>query len=72
MRFIFLAMILALAKIAQSAAVPHSHVVHERRDATYLKQWVKREKLSSTAILPMRIGLKQRNLHRGHEFLMDM
>jgi tripeptidyl-peptidase I len=72
MRFIFLELILAFAATAQGAAVSHSHVVHERRDARSLKQWVKREKLSFTAILPMRIGLKQRNLHRGHEFLMDM
>jgi tripeptidyl-peptidase-1 len=71
MRVPSLALVLAVTATAQGAAVPHSHVVHEKREVTS-SQWVKREKLSSTVILPMRIGLKQRNLDRGHDFLMDV
>jgi tripeptidyl-peptidase I len=70
MRSIFLEFLLAFVATAQSAAVP-SHVLHEKRDPASSKQWVRREKPASTEILPMRIGLKQRNLHRGHDFLMD-
>ena len=62
---------LSLAAAAQSVAIPHSQAAHEKRDAASSK-WVKREKLDSATILPMRIGLKQRNLHRGYDFLMDV
>jgi tripeptidyl-peptidase I len=72
MRFDFLKLLLAFAAAAQSAAVPNSHVLHEKRDPSSSKQWVKRDKLSPTVMLPMRIGLKKRNLYRGYEFLMDM
>jgi hypothetical protein len=71
MRFNFLKFLLAFVATAQSAAVPSSHVLHEKRDPASSKQWVRREKPASTEILPMRIGLKQRNLDRGHDFLMD-
>lgn len=63
--------LLALSVTAKSAAVPNTHVLHEKRDLSS-SQWVKRERLSSNALLPMRIGLKQRNLDRGHDFLMDV
>jgi tripeptidyl-peptidase-1 len=72
MRFRVSGLFLAFATTAENAAVPNSHVLHEKRNPSSSKHWMKRDKLSSTAILPMRIGLKQRNLHRGHEFLMDM
>jgi tripeptidyl-peptidase I len=71
MRVTCVALALLLAATAQGAAVPNSHVVHEKRDVPPSK-WVKREKVSSSYILPMRIGLKQRNLDRGDEFLMDV
>jgi tripeptidyl-peptidase-1 len=71
MRLLSLSVVLAGAAIVHSAAVPSTHVVHEKRDVS-TKKWVKREKLSSRAILPMRIGLKQRNLHRADDFLMDV
>lgn len=72
MRFSSLMLIIGVAATVQSAAVPKSHALHERRDAASSKQWVKREQLSPSAILPMRIGLKQQNLEHGHEYLMDM
>lgn len=71
MRLSLIPTVLAVAVAAQAATVPSSHIVHEKRDVASSK-WVKREKLASSVILPMRIGLKQRNLHRGHEFLMDV
>ena len=70
MRVSALAILLAVAATSQGAAVPQTHVVHEKREVT--SQWIKREKLPSRAILPMRVGLKQQNLHRGEELLMDV
>ncbi|KAH8821627.1 peptidase S8/S53 domain-containing protein [Xylogone sp. PMI_703] len=64
-------LVLALVAVVQSAAVPNTHVVHEKRDSAP-KSWVKRDKLHPKALLPMRIGLKQQSLDRGYEFLMDV
>jgi Pro-kumamolisin, activation domain len=72
MRFISLALFLASITIIQGVAVPYTHVLHEKRDAAVLKRWVQREKLDSSTILPMRIGLTQKNLDHGHEFLMEV
>ncbi|KAG4436952.1 hypothetical protein IFR05_007565 [Cadophora sp. M221] len=72
MRFSILGLAFGIAATAQSAAVPKSHVLHEKRDATSSHQWVKREQISSSAILPMRIGLKQQNLENGRDYLMDI
>lgn len=72
MHFLTVGIALGFAGIALSAAVPHSHAVHEKRDATSAKKWVKRDRLSADVPLPMRIGLAQRNLHLGHDFLMDV
>jgi tripeptidyl-peptidase-1 len=61
------------ALAAQAAAVPFqtSHVVHERR-GYILKAWVKRNKLDARAELPVRIGMTQRNLDKGHDLLMEV
>ncbi|CZR58938.1 related to tripeptidyl-peptidase I [Phialocephala subalpina] len=72
MHLLSLGVVFGLAASALTAAVPHSHIVHEKRDATVAKKWVKREKLPADTRLPMRVGLKQRNLHRGHDLLMDV
>lgn len=72
MRFSILWFAIGIAATGQCAAVPKSHVLHEKRDATTSHQWVKREQIPSSAILPMRIGLKQQNLENGHDYLMDM
>lgn len=60
------------ALVASVAAAPSSsHKIHERRsDAP--KKWMKRDRVSSKAVLPMRIGLTQSNLHRGDDLLMEM
>lgn len=41
-----------------------SHVVHEKRDSRNL-EWSALSRLDPDAILPLRIGLKQRNLDQG-------
>ncbi|KAH8885350.1 subtilisin-like protein [Thozetella sp. PMI_491] len=52
--------------------VPKSHVIHEQHDKIHLEGWAKREYADPSALLPMRIGLKQSNLQKGHDLLVDM
>ncbi|KAF2800034.1 subtilisin-like protein [Melanomma pulvis-pyrius CBS 109.77] len=58
--------------IAVSSALPaasqQSHVVHEKRDRAPAK-WTKRSRMDPSHVLPVRVGLAQRNLDRGMEFL---
>ncbi|KAE8444410.1 hypothetical protein EG329_000610 [Mollisiaceae sp. DMI_Dod_QoI] len=72
MHFLTVAIVVGFAATAFTVVVPRSHAIHEKRDATAAKKWVKRGKLSPDTRLPMRVGLKQRNLHRGLDFLMDV
>jgi tripeptidyl-peptidase-1 len=56
----------------QGAVVPnHGLAVHERRHAPH-REWIKRDRISPRAKLPVRIGLKQRNLEKGYNFLMEV
>ncbi|KAF3394531.1 Tripeptidyl-peptidase sed1 [Penicillium rolfsii] len=59
----------AVAVIAMPA--PHEYVVHERRDHIP-SSWIQGKKLDGSTILPVRIGLTQSNLDRGHDLLMGM
>lgn len=52
--------------------IPSSHTLHERHLPHWSREWTKRSKVPKSQILPMRIGLKQRNLEAGHDVLMDM
>ncbi|KAI1458579.1 subtilisin-like protein [Annulohypoxylon moriforme] len=47
-------------------------LVHERRDAHHERSWNKLDRAPSDDIFEMRIGLKQQNLDRGYELLMDV
>ncbi len=53
-------------------AVPPSHVRHERQEPQHADGWVVRRPADPAALLPMRIGLRQPNVQRGHDKLMDM
>lgn len=73
-----LQLLLLGALAATATAVPspgthgsRPHVVHEER-AQAPRSWIKRNAVPGEAMLPMRIGLKQRNLERGHDLLMDV
>ncbi|KAF7959745.1 hypothetical protein EAE96_001354 [Botrytis aclada] len=48
-----------------------SFVSHEKRNTPHT-QWMKRDRIASTTLLPVRIGLTQGNLEKGHDFLMDV
>ena len=67
--------LLVLGTVAEPVnrrVVPRSHSLHERQHEDIGTQWQKRERIPADSLLPMRIGLKQRNLRDGHERLMDM
>jgi len=60
-----------VAGLAAPTVRPGSYVVHEsRRD--FPKTWVKRSTISSVVKVPVRVGLTQRNLHKGYELLMEV
>jgi tripeptidyl-peptidase I len=55
-----------------SCAPATNYVVHEKRqagDSTWLPRDVE---IDSRTVLPFSIGLTQQNLHKGHDFLMDV
>ncbi|KAI1374799.1 subtilisin-like protein [Hypoxylon crocopeplum] len=53
-------------------SIPDTHVQHEKRTAVQARSWTKVERAIPDAILPMRVGLKQRNLRSGHDLLMEI
>jgi tripeptidyl-peptidase-1 len=61
--------VLAVGSLATPIAQPL--VVHEKRSPVPAG-WTRRDVLDRRAILPMRIGLTQGNLHKGHDWLMDV
>lgn len=56
---------------AAAIAAPAGHVLHEKRDLVS-PVWVKKHAIEPHARLPMRIGLTQSNLDKGHDMLMDV
>jgi tripeptidyl-peptidase-1 len=68
----FLQFILVGALAPQAAAIPFTnHVVHERRDYVP-KSCIKKGRLDGAAELPVRIGMTQSNLGKGHDLLMEV
>jgi tripeptidyl-peptidase-1 len=72
MRFSILAAIAATAALASAVPAASDHVLHEKRSEAP-KNWVKRSRMVNGGIkLPMRIGLTQTNLDKGHDLLMEV
>lgn len=63
--------IAALAALTDARPAPAGHVLHEKRHVAS-QSWIKRDRVAADAILPIKIGLKQQNLHKGEEYLMDV
>jgi tripeptidyl-peptidase-1 len=63
-----LAVVTALAALSSAAPFTIKHVVHEER-VKPPSEWIKTSRIESSAILPIRIGLTQSNLHKGPEYL---
>lgn len=53
-------------------SIPDTHVQHEKRTTVQARSWTLVQRAVPDAILPMRIGLKQKNLQSGHDLLMEM
>ena len=66
-----LAIVAAIAVLSSAAPASFKHAVHEKRGAPS-SDWVKVARIESTAILPMRVGLTQSNLDKGHDLLMEV
>jgi tripeptidyl-peptidase-1 len=60
------------SEVQTKREVPSTHSLHERHLPLWSHQWTRKSKVPDTKILPMRIGLKQRNLEAGHDKLMEM
>jgi tripeptidyl-peptidase-1 len=59
--------------VAGSMALPSSsHIVHERRSEALMRGWEKREAADPNAMVPVRIALKQSNIEKGDDYLMEM
>jgi tripeptidyl-peptidase-1 len=63
----------AIAAVAHGAPAPAPArlVLHEERQSA-ASDWVKGARIEGDAVLPMRIGLTQTNLHRGEDLLKEM
>ena len=54
---------------ASALAIPAGHVLHEKREVAH---HLEKRRVHSSAIIPVRIALKQRNLETGHDRLMEV
>lgn len=63
-----------LAGLAASAlAMPSgSHVLHEKRDTSSPHGWTKREAASGDTKVPVRVALKQNNLDKGMDYILEV
>jgi tripeptidyl-peptidase-1 len=71
MRFSTVGLVAALAVCAAAVPSPSAPVLHEKRHYTPAP-WTKRDRLASDATVPVRIGLRQSNLDKGYDFLMEV
>ncbi|TVY83605.1 Tripeptidyl-peptidase sed1 [Lachnellula suecica] len=71
MQFLQFALLGALAVEAAVVPFPAGHVLHERRSYAP-KAWAKRDRVDGSALLPVRIGMTQSNLDKGHDLLMEV
>lgn len=70
-----LALLVGAALAGLSSAAPSSHadphVIHEKRDGLPIA-WKHHSRAERSTVLPVRIGLKQRNLEYGSSYLDDV
>lgn len=71
MQLLSLLVLLAAAAFTVAAPAPVTPVLHEKRESAP-RTWVKRSRVDPTAVLPVRIGLRQRNLESGPTLLNEV
>jgi tripeptidyl-peptidase-1 len=57
--------------VSKKREVPVSHILHERQLDHWSRSWEKRGKVPASALLPMRIGLRQSNIEQGRSMLAE-
>jgi tripeptidyl-peptidase I len=71
----FLSVAAAAALLSACAAAPSArnlnHVLHEKRGAEP-HQWTRRDRAAAHENMPIRIGLRQRNLEHAERFILDV
>jgi tripeptidyl-peptidase-1 len=71
MRFFPSILVLLSVALDVSSSPTAGHVLHEKRSSPP-PLWVKRSKLDSRTVIPVKIGLNQRNLERAEDFIYDV
>lgn len=75
MRYSFTAALLG-ALAVQALALPSTpyvnNAVHEKRNEIQQRRWVRGNPVEADHILPVRVGLKQSNLDKGMEYLLEV
>ncbi|KAI1827579.1 peptidase S8/S53 domain-containing protein [Xylaria intraflava] len=71
MRFSTLAVTLASSAVSSLAAPSGKHVLHEKRGAVP-HLWEKRDRAAPSQVLPIRIGLRQRNLENAERYIYEV
>lgn len=66
----FLAALAALLSLIH-AAPRSAYSLHQKRNVVG-SQWARRDRVDSSALLPMRIALTQRDLHKGYDWVLDV
>lgn len=61
----------AFALTCSAAPASTKHVLHEKRDSIP-HQWTKRDRAMANHVLPIRIGLRQKNLEHAEKFIYDV
>ncbi|KAL4921471.1 peptidase S8/S53 domain-containing protein [Aspergillus aurantiobrunneus] len=64
-------LVLYLATVLTTVLGAGTHIIHERREVLP-GSWTGETRLAGQEVLPVRIGLAQSNLDRGHDLLMDV
>lgn len=65
---------LLIGYLAVASAAPRltNAVVHEKRAIGSQSSWIKRDAVPGATRLPVRIALKQRNLDKGMDYLLEV
>jgi tripeptidyl-peptidase-1 len=68
---LFAAVATVLLVTSSAVPTPSNHVLHEKR-TSLPRSWVRSDRVEREAILPVRVGLVQNNLHIGEDLLMEV
>jgi tripeptidyl-peptidase-1 len=70
MRFLPFATFALAAGVSIASPTSHNHVRHEKRMDS--PQWRKQSRASPDMTLPVRIAIAQKDIHEGHDLLMEI